>query len=427
MALQYEEDGRIVPIVHSDLSLGERCDVAIPGLARIRWEVEGAELVLLDEADLRVDGQAAAVGTRVVVGQTIEWGGCRLKLIPLTIGATLQGCNEPYHDRIWPVGYQPVIHIGRLGRRTNEVELNDKTISRTQARLEVVSEGTQLVAESATFVNSESLEVGESRILQDRDLVRFGNFVFRYQVGSPHATEPEPGIKLFCLGGFQVEAAGVAGTGADWRSHTARFLLAYLASEWPRPVALEPLLETFWPELDEERARGNFRVTLHKIRKSLPLPETAPPIFERTTYTLSFHPELNFWHDVHEFQRCIDSKNWKKALDLYRGKYLEECYMDWAEAIRARLESSCLEAGLQLLKATADPAERLEVARRCLQLDPCCQPAILAAMETSRLLGRPEESLKLFESFRKVLEQTLGMEPALDILREVQLARLHVS
>jgi DNA-binding SARP family transcriptional activator len=409
LALQ-APDGRIVPIVFSEVTLGERCDVPVDGLAPRRLQVEGSTLV--------------HEGKKFALGDTFEG----FKVVPFAVTATLQGCNEPYHDRTWPVGYQPVTLVGRMGRRVNDVELNDKTISRTQARLESGPQGISLVAESPTFVNGESLEIGTARLLKDGDLIRFSNIIFRYQVGAPQtAASSDNQVKLSCLGGFKVEAPGVAGSAADWRSHTARFVLAYLAAEWPRQVALEPLLEAFWPDLDEERARGNLRVTIHKIRRSLPLPEGGPALFERTTYTMGIHPELNFWHDILEFQKAVDEKNWRKALDLYGGKYLEECYMDWAESIRARLESQCLEAGLNLVQETPVGPERLEIARRCLKLDPCCQPAVLAAMETSRLLGRPEEALKLYESFRKTLESTLGLEPSMDLLREEQLARLHIG
>ncbi|MBS2039248.1 FHA domain-containing protein [bacterium] len=409
LALQYA-DGRLVPVVHADISVGERAEAHIDGIAPRRYQVDGQKLV--------------SEGSSLALGDELELGSVKLKLVPLTVTAVLQGLND---DRTWAVNYQPIIYMGRMGRRVNDIELNDKTISRTQARLETGPQGTVLVAESPTILNGQPIEVGSSHTLADGDLIRFGTFVFRYRLGSPSAAQPNAGVKVYCLGGFQVEADGVAASGADWRSHTARFVLAYLASEWPRPVALEPLLEAFWPDLDAERARSNLRVTIHKIRRSLPLPESGPPLFERTTYTLGFHPDLSFWHDAFEFQKALDEKNWRKALSIYRGKFLEECYMDWAEAVRSRLESACLEAGLQLVKETPVGPERLDFARRCLQLDPCCQPAVMAAMETSRLLGRPEEALKLFESFRKTLESTLGMEPSLELLREEQLAKLHVS
>jgi DNA-binding SARP family transcriptional activator len=409
LALQYE-DGRLVPVIHATVGVGERADAHVGGIAPRHYQVEGQRLV--------GDGESLALGAELKLGSV------KLKLVPLTVTAVLQGLND---DSNWAVNYQPVILIGRMGRRVNDIELNDKTISRTQARLETGPQGTTLVAESPTILNGQPLETGSSQLLTDGDLIRFGSLVYRYRLGSPSAAQPNAGVKVYCLGGFQVEADGLTASGADWRSHTARFVLAYLAAEWPRPVALEPLLEAFWPDLDAERARSNLRVTIHKIRRSLPLPESGPPLFERTTYTLGFHPDLSFWHDTHEFQKALDEKNWRKALGLYRGKFLEECYMDWAESIRARLESACLEAGLHLLRETPVGPERLDFARRCLQLDPCCQPAALAAMETSRLLGRPEEALKLFESFRKTLDSSLGMEPSLDLLREEQLAKLHVS
>lgn len=49
--------------------------------------------------------------------------------------ATLEGCTEPYRDRLWGIGDEPAT-IGRgTGKRENLVDLNDRTVSRAHATI----------------------------------------------------------------------------------------------------------------------------------------------------------------------------------------------------------------------------------------------------------------------------------------------------
>ena len=101
--------------------------------------------------------------------------------------------------------------------------------------------------------------------------------------------------------------------------------------------------------------------------------------------------------------------------------------MDWALKIRDRVEQQILNAASRLgawAEKRGRHAEALEYATRVLEIDSCCQPAHLLAMNCHLSLGRPEATLKQYEVCLKVLRRELGLEPVTAILESRQRALL---
>ena len=122
-----------------------------------------------------------------------------------------------------------------------------------------------------------------------------------------------------------------------------------------------------------------------------------------------------------------DQPEWKQAVQLYRGPFLEECYMDWAVSLRQTLEiriTQCLGDWLAQLASPERAAETLDYAQRLIQLDDCSQEGYLAAMRAHLWQGRPEWAIRLFETCQKTLMAELGAEPGLALLETYQRARL---
>ena len=186
-------------------------------------------------------------------------------------------------------------------------------------------------------------------------------------------------------------------------------------------------------------SRNNLKSTLSALRTLLKLPE-GQSHFERTPHTLQFHPELPFWHDLSELRKLLEQarsaplseslRKRRQALELYRGSFLPDCYLDFAVRTREELEQELVGVGLGLVQHYRESAQHelvQEYSRRTLALDSCCQEAYLSMMEACRLLGRCEESLRSYETCKRRLAQDLGMEPSLEIERELQLARLNLG
>ena len=112
---------------------------------------------------------------------------------------------------------------------------------------------------------------------------------------------------------------------------------------------------------------------------------------------------------------------------LYKGPYLEGCYLDWALAVRTRIEAQRLEI-LGFLSqhdlSQGSPDEARECSQRMLEFDPCHQEAALQLMRAWLALGRPEEAVRAFNRTRVSLARDLQMEPSTELLRAHQEARL---
>lgn len=156
-----------------------------------------------------------------------------------------------------------------------------------------------------------------------------------------HSSRP-PGLRIFALGPFRVERAGVrierwGGEKAGTRQ--AQALFAFLFDRGERGVAKEEALELIWPDTDMERADLAFHRTLGGLRHTL---ETVPAgdgdpraiRFHNDRYRLE--PTLIDWSDVAEFLVRVDSARREtgttsrlrlldKARPLYRGEYLDDC------------------------------------------------------------------------------------------------------
>lgn len=247
-----------------------------------------------------------------------------------------------------------------------------------------------------------------------------------------------PLLRLYSLGPFEVYVGETRLADNAWKSQKVRYLVAWLASQ-ARPLSEDRLIDELWADLPLDKARQNVYSATSAVRRALKL-EGVDPIL-RTPDGLQLNPELGRWHDYDQLCSCLEraEREWaegreeaggeraRQALQLYRGPYLDGCYMDWALKIRDRLEAQMVEAARRLgrwAEGQGRLAEALECAQRVLEIDPCCQQAHLLAMSAHLGQGRPEAALRQYEVCTKVLARELGMEPAISILEARQRALL---
>lgn len=98
--------------------------------------------------------------------------------------AVLEGYTAPHEHQRWVLSEGPNL-VGRAGSRPNQIELNDPTVSRGHAQLQVVEHGVSLECEtssSQTKVNSRALARGEILTLRDGDLLQFGRQILRIRM-----------------------------------------------------------------------------------------------------------------------------------------------------------------------------------------------------------------------------------------------------
>ncbi|ODT74341.1 hypothetical protein ABS71_05785 [bacterium SCN 62-11] len=240
-----------------------------------------------------------------------------------------------------------------------------------------------------------------------------------------------PQLRLYSFGSFSVFLGEERVPEKLWRSINVRWILARLAAARGKPVPTEVLVDEFWPEEGEAGKRNLYWAT-SVLRRCLTPAHWQGELewVERTQQGLRLNSSLPHWHDLDVFLEADSSiQGLRQVLSAYRGPYLEGCYMEWALQIRAQCERQVLEAARQLATLTLSLQrypECVEACARLLELDSCCQDAYQMSMQAHTALSRPEESLRLYETARKILHRELGLEPSIELMREQQRALLAI-
>ncbi|MBS2040702.1 response regulator [bacterium] len=248
-----------------------------------------------------------------------------------------------------------------------------------------------------------------------------------------------PALRIHSLGALEVYRGDEPVDEAAWRGQKTKHLLAYLAAQAGRPVSEEVIIDQFWPD-ELEKGRRSLYWASSVLRRCL-RPSLAPENLDylpRSGGSLRLNPELPRWHDLDELQqRAAEALRYtqqnrsdlaldchRRVLSLYRGPYLESCYMDWSLRLRSQCEEHFLNALTALTESAQSPLEALEYSQRMLEIDACRQEAALAAMNALVALGRPEEAVRRYEACCRALRKELGMEPAIPLMEAYHRAKL---
>ncbi|MCA9793851.1 MAG: response regulator [Candidatus Eremiobacteraeota bacterium] len=234
-------------------------------------------------------------------------------------------------------------------------------------------------------------------------------------------------IRLFSLGPFEVQVDGEIVPDRIWRTQRTRFLLAYLGYEWGRQVHEEILMEALWPEAETLDKKGLYWNTsaIRRIFKGMGF---QLDVVERIGETLRTNPEVSVWHDARVLEEHLSAgqtalregkaerakAELQAALDIYRGPYLEGCFLDWALRRRQSYERQTADAALQLADLHFESEayrEAVEAARESLKLEPARQEAHLMVMKALMKGGRPEAAIDQYHECENLLRHHYNTEP----------------
>lgn len=197
--------------------------------------------------------------------------------------------------------------------------------------------------------------------------------------------EPTHTVAIKTLGTLQLLRDGEVVTDGDWvRRARVRELLAYLVEH--RRCTRAELADALWPELAEDKAIGNLRVTLSYLQKVLEpdRPKSVAPVFVQTEgeqLVLAGHVQLDidtFDEIVHRAQRedragaPAEARDlYGSALELVNGEYLSEFDTDWSFASRLRVQTLALSATCrigELTLARGEPEQAMPWAIRARKI-----------------------------------------------------------
>ncbi|MCB8985561.1 MAG: tetratricopeptide repeat protein [Ardenticatenaceae bacterium] len=226
-------------------------------------------------------------------------------------------------------------------------------------------------------------------------------------------------LKLFLLGKPKIVVHG--------RSHPdllakAQALLFYLAVE-PEAHSRAALAALLWSEMPEEKARGNLRTAVSRLK-----PQFGPYLhITRSALALT---NKKVWVDAAEFERGLSAAalpERRAALDLYRGDLLADlqlrdapAFEEWLLVARVRLRQMALDGLEQLAHDTwaqGDTAQALADFRRLLTLDSYREGAHRGVMRLLADMGDRAGALAQFAQCRQILAADLAIEPAPSTMR----------
>jgi DNA-binding SARP family transcriptional activator len=206
-------------------------------------------------------------------------------------------------------------------------------------------------------------------------------------------------------------------------------LLAYLVL-FRRAHAREVLLDLFWGEYSEERARKCLNTALWRLRKALE-PGGVPRgtyLITTTAGKIGFNRRSNYVLDVAEFEKhtqkalaqpytaltAVEARTLEDALSLYTGCLLEGFYDDWVLRERERLYSLELRGLAHLLKYHRHHKayqNALACGQKILDLDPLREEIHREMMRLHRANRQRTLAIRQYETCCRILDEDLSVGP----------------
>lgn len=232
-----------------------------------------------------------------------------------------------------------------------------------------------------------------------------------------------PRIDLHLLGSFHVTYRGAEVRGLD--SPRIQELLAYLLLQRDTPQSRQQIAFDFWPESSDSQSRTNLRQLLYRLRQELP---EADRFLRVEGSTLQWRTHSLFQLDVASFEDALAQAGvamqagkrdavvagLKKAVDLYQGQLLPDCYSEWILPIRERLRqryTGALGRLSAILEGESDYRQAIRYARRLLAQDDLLETNYRRLMRLQALSGNRAAAVRVYHNCVTLLERELGVAP----------------
>jgi DNA-binding SARP family transcriptional activator len=206
-------------------------------------------------------------------------------------------------------------------------------------------------------------------------------------------------------------------------------LLAFLAM--PRPGTWhrrDALLTTFWPELDQSRARMALRSALHTLRRHL----AEGSIRNRGDDEVSVDPAL-ISTDVATMASHFEGARYAEALAIYHGTLLPALYIGdaegfdkWLEQERNRLNGMARKSAValsQIREKEGDLTGAIEMAKWAVELNADDEVAARRWIALLDRVGDRTQAFAVYERFRTHVAEEFGTRPSAETLALVESVR----
>jgi DNA-binding SARP family transcriptional activator/tetratricopeptide (TPR) repeat protein len=214
-----------------------------------------------------------------------------------------------------------------------------------------------------------------------------------------------------------------------WTLSRALRILCFIASRQNHRATKDVIVETFWPDTPIEDIDKNFWPTISYIRRALNSNQDVKKNFIRYRESAYYlNPEFNYLLDTEEFERLIAvaharrreadaagfSEAARRAIELYRGEFLEEFYDNWVEEPRAYYRNIYFAT----LKELADHHHRAQeyeqsitYCKAILNRDAYREDVHRQLMDGYARLGNRAAIKEQYETLKGLLMDELGVDP----------------
>lgn len=187
-----------------------------------------------------------------------------------------------------------------------------------------------------------------------------------------------------------------------------------------RPLPRDLLVEIFWGDQDEARARHSLSDTLSHLRRVL-----GRDALSTRTADVALSEDAPLDIDSREFEGAIAAQDFASGVDLYGGPFLDGLYVEgsprwdqWVSRERVRLEELFLKAcdkQCMGLARTRRWEECGALAARWLEISPASTDAALYRLNALKAPGTREADARALEEFGRLeqrLRRDLDVAPA---------------
>lgn len=236
----------------------------------------------------------------------------------------------------------------------------------------------------------------------------------------PHAVRPEQ-PSFFCFKRLELGDASQIGTNLKWRTAKAQELFAFLLHGKGQWISRESIIETLWPDSQQDKAVTYLHTSISQIRKLLKeWGAGAAILYSQECYRLD---AVGIATDVQQFEQAVAANlrvtddNYAvcaQALELYRGDYLEEHDYAWAKPRARELLRQFASLAQAIALYELDRGCERQALRSLLLLqekDPYSDAACRLMLTAYARLGDITAMKASYEAFVHLLHLDLEVEP----------------
>lgn len=233
-------------------------------------------------------------------------------------------------------------------------------------------------------------------------------------------------LKINCFGRFKLTLPGGLEE-VKWGTRRVRELFLYLVDRCGQPATRRELLHALFPGQEEKKAANNLYVTIYKLRSLLDHLDPERRLIQlKDDYSLELTPGICDYTDFMSFaaqNAIITSENAvaaARALNLYRGGYLEDEDRSWAAetASFCEVEYERIALGLALVHINSGRMlEAEDVLSKLLVKNPLSEEAYTVLLDMYMRCRNDRAYAARYLEYARMLMKELGEKPAPEYFR----------